>query len=90
MGRRFLLVEDSFLIKGRGLVVLPGLAPQGDERFRVGDPITLKRPTARISVGRSAGSRSPRVLLQMRLLMLLKGLSREDVPIGTEVWSVDA
>ena len=42
MGRRMLTVEDSFLIKGRGLVLLPGLAPRGDELFRVGDSITLR------------------------------------------------
>ena len=39
-----LIVEDTFLIKSRGLVMLPGLVPQGQERFRTGDPIMLKRP----------------------------------------------
>jgi hypothetical protein len=44
MARRLFIVEDTFMIKGRGLVPVPGIVPQGEERFCVGDPILLKRP----------------------------------------------
>ena len=44
MGRLLFVVEDRFLIKGRGLVPVPGIVPQGEECFRAGDPILLKRP----------------------------------------------
>jgi hypothetical protein len=83
-------VEDSFLIQGRGLVLVPGLAPQGDERFRVGDPITLRRPDGTFlrcqidGLGVAFGSR------RCEALIWLKGLGKLDVPKGTEVWSADA
>jgi hypothetical protein len=38
------VVEDTFTIKGRGLVLVPGILPEGDERFRAGDPILLRKP----------------------------------------------
>lgn len=44
MARRLFTIEDTFLIEGRGLVPVPGIVPQGEERFRIGDPISLKRP----------------------------------------------
>ena len=44
MGRRLFIVEDAFFIKGRGLVPVPGIVPQGEERFHVSDPIVLKLP----------------------------------------------
>jgi hypothetical protein len=90
MGRRLLVVEDSFLIKGRGLVPLPGIVPQGKERFRVRDPILLKRPDGSTRGWQIDGlelihSVTPRE----DVVILLKGLGKEEVPIGTEVWSVD-
>jgi hypothetical protein len=44
MARRLFVVEDTFLIQGRGLVPVPGIIPQGEERFTVGDSILLLRP----------------------------------------------
>ncbi len=90
MARCLFTVEDTFLIEGRGLVPVPGIAPQGDERFRVGDPIKLKRPDGSEMVRRIAGLE----LLCPRprpddVVILLKGLGKDDVPVGTEVWSVD-
>jgi hypothetical protein len=91
MARQLFIVEDTFVIKGRGLVPVPGIVPQGDERFRVGDSILLKRPD---------GSSLPWQIGGLELIcggpprddvvVLLKGLGKEDVPVGTEVWSVDA
>lgn len=93
MARRLFVDEDAFFIKGRGLVPAPGLVPEGDERFRVGDPILRKRPD---------GSRLEWTIGGIEMIccspprpthdvfILLKGLSKEDVPIGSEVWSVDA
>jgi translation elongation factor EF-Tu-like GTPase len=80
-------VEDTFLIKGRGLVVVPGIVPIGEERFRVGDPLLLKRPDG-TSVSTNIGG------LEFlcpnpsgEIVVLLKGFSKEDVPVGTQVWS---
>ena len=36
MGRRLFVVEDTFTIKGRGQVLVPGILPEGDECFRAG------------------------------------------------------
>ena len=88
--RCLFVVEDSFLIRGRGLVLVPGIIPEGDERFRVGNPIRLKRPDGS-AIDTSIGGLelvcpNPR----MDAVIMLNDLSKEDVPIGTEVWSIDS
>lgn len=89
MPRCLFKVEDAFLIAGRGLVPVPGIIPVGDERFRVGDPITLKRPDgsaiSTVIGGLEFLCPNPR----MDVVILLKGLTKADVPIGTEVWSAE-
>jgi hypothetical protein len=40
--RCLFVVSDTFAIKGRGLVLIPGIKPEGDERFRVGDIVELR------------------------------------------------
>src|SRR4051794_24328109 len=91
MVRCLFVVEDTFFIKSRGLILVPGVIPQGDERFRTGDPILLKRPDGFLQEARIGGldvfmTPTPRE----EIPILLKGRDRGDVPIGTEVWSVDA
>ena len=44
MARRIFNVADTFTIRSRGVVLMPGLVPINDERFRVGDPLLLRRP----------------------------------------------
>ncbi len=90
MARRLFTVEDTFLIQGRGLVPIPGIVPQGEEVFRAGDPIRLKRPDGS-TVDWQIGSLELLFggLPRHDVVVLLKGLSKEDVPIGTEVWSID-
>ena len=90
MTRRLLVVEDAFLIKGRGLVLAPAFVPQNDERFRVGDPIALKRPDGTSLAWQIDGIEifCGRVS-RGNLHTLLTGLGKEDVPIGTEVWSAN-
>jgi hypothetical protein len=91
MARRLFIVEDTFVIKGRGLVPVPGIVPQGEERFRVGDAILLMRPDGSSFAWQIGGleliSGGPP---RDDVVVLLKGLGTEDVPVGTEVWSVDA
>jgi len=93
MARRLIVIEDTFLIKGRGLVPVPGIVPQGEERFRVGDPITVKRPDGSHFEWTIGGleilsGAPPRP--KNDVVILLKDLNKEDVPIGSELWSVDA
>jgi hypothetical protein len=90
MARRLFTIEDTFLIKGRGLVLFPGIVPEGDERFHVGDPILLKRRDGS-SLAWHIGALElifggpPRD----DVVILLRELGKNDVPVGTEVWSVD-
>jgi len=43
MARFLFKVTDSFVVR-HYLVLLPGIVPQGEECFRVGDSIELRRP----------------------------------------------
>jgi hypothetical protein len=90
MARCLFVVEDTFFIKGRGLLPVPGIVPQGDERFRVGDPILLKRPDGSCLESTIGGIEMINVTPPRPtrdVVILLKDLTKEDVPIGTEVWS---
>jgi len=90
MSRCLSKVEDTFSIAGRGLVFVPGIVPIGDERFRVGDPLLLRRPDGTcletVISGLALCCPNPRHEVDV----LLKGLTKHDVPIGTEIWSVDS
>src|SRR5208337_2384973 len=90
MTRRLFTVEDTFLIQGRGLVPVPGIVPQGDERFRIGDKIRLKRPDGSEIEWQIGGLEMlcPRPRPD-EVVILLKSLTKDDVPAGTEVWSVN-
>ena len=91
MARKLFVVQDTIFIKSRGVAALPGIVPEGDERFRVGEPIILKRPDGTELSWQSGGlelMHTPRP--RGDIVVLLQGLSKDDVPLGTEIWSVDA
>jgi hypothetical protein len=90
MARRLLTVEDTFAIRGRGLVLVPGIIPEGDERFRVGDRITLRRPGGSSVDTQIGGLELLDPNPRRDVVIMLKGLAKGDVPVGTEVWSSDA
>lgn len=85
--RPLLRLTDTTLC---GLVPVPGVAPQGEERFRVGDPIKLKRPDGSEIEWQIGGLEllSPPPAPD-QVVILLKSLGKGAVPIGTEVWSVN-
>ena len=87
MGRQLFTVEDTFIIRGRGLVMVPGIIPEGDERFRVGDQILLKRPDGSESVVNIDSLELPTPNRRHEVWVMLKNTSKQDMPIGTEVWS---
>jgi hypothetical protein len=93
MARCLFIVEDTFFIKGRGLLPVPGMVCRGGERLRVGDALLLKRPDGSCLDWKIGGieliSNSP-PRPKNEVVILLRGLSKDDVPIGTEVWSVDS
>ena len=92
MARLLFTVEDTFLIKGRGLVLVPGIIPLRSERLQVNDPILLRRPDGsslawQIDALEILHGGSPDCI---GTPIVVKALKKEDVPVGTEVWSVDA
>ena len=89
MPRLLFKVDDTFLIRARGLVLVPGIVPVGDERFRIGDSLRLKRPDGSEVETTIGGLEMFTETTKPDIPVLLKGLGKEDVPIGTEVWSVD-
>jgi hypothetical protein len=92
MARCLFIVDDAIFIKGRGLVPIPGILCQGEERFRVGDPVLLKRPDGSCLIWKIGGIELINCLPprpKNEVVILLRGLSKDDVPIQTQVWSVD-
>jgi hypothetical protein len=80
-------VEDTISIASRGLVLIPGINPIGEERFRVGDPLVLKRPDGTKVSAAIGGLELICPNPRQDVVIMLKGFSKEDVPLGTEVWS---
>jgi hypothetical protein len=85
MARLLFVVEDLISLEGRGVALLPGMAPEGDEVFRIGDHFVLKRPDGSTLTEKVSGIG----FIQPPTPLVFNGLTKEGVPIGTEVWSVD-
>jgi hypothetical protein len=85
--RLLLTVTETFTIEGRGLVLLPELRFDGNERVSVGDPLLLRRPdNADETATVDAIELLKPVTGQCETVIMLKGRRKEDVPTGTEVW----
>lgn len=88
-GRLLFTVIEVFTAPGRGIVLLPELRPVGEERFSVGDPLIVQRPDGTEVMVQIAGLEFLKASDgSCQLLVMLSGKSKEDVPVGTEVWSV--
>ena len=89
MSQRLFIVDDTFQIRGRGVVLSPGLNPDIKVNLHIGDPILLKRPdgTAFTWTISGIGFQTPNP--SHTLPLLLKDLRKEEIPIGTEVWTDD-
>ncbi|MBL8848209.1 MAG: hypothetical protein JNG89_00925 [Planctomycetaceae bacterium] len=87
MARKLFTVDQSFTIRQRGTILVPGLVPEGEERFRAGDALRLVYPD---------GSDIETTIKGLDLLNLgpqgetavLVAWQESEVPIGTEVWSL--
>ena len=89
MSRLLFTVEDTYSIEGRGVVLLPGLEPIGDEVFHPGDPIRIRRPDNSELNTRMRGLEflSRRDKPCALVIVLPKDVAKDDVPVGSEVWS---
>jgi hypothetical protein len=82
------IVADVFQLPGRGCIVTPGAAADLNPLPRAGDPVVLKRPdgselaTTIRGLDRFGGPPGGGIPI------LLAGVEKADIPIGTEVWLV--
>jgi hypothetical protein len=87
MASRILTVEDTFEIGGRGLVVVP--APTLDAYSGPAElPVEIRRPNgsmlkATLNFTHVFLAPPPKV---PRWELVFRGLSKSDIPIGSEVW----
>ena len=84
---KLLTVEDTFLIEGRGVIVTPAI-PVPDYSGPQSVSATLRKPDGTETVVQAQllipmVSPPPQVY---SYLCLLVGLTKQDVPIGTEIW----
>ena len=85
--RHLLTVEDRFLIRGRGVVLLPGLSEGAASGVRRGCRVEIRFP-GRAAVSAEVGGLEVATCTPVGLpLMLLVGVTAEDIPVGAEVWS---
>ena len=89
MLKRLSIIEDVFRITGRGLVVVPGIPWTGEWRIKIGTPLELRCPDGSKFSTAIRGIEMVRGQRQMCPLLLGAELTKDDVPIGTEIW-IDA
>jgi hypothetical protein len=88
---KLLTVEDTFCIEERGILVMPTLPVDGYSG-PCSRTVSLRRPdgtetTASATLQIPCVSPPPPALY---FLCLLVGLTKEDVPLGSEIWIDDA
>jgi hypothetical protein len=95
MGQTFqtklLTVDDAFLIEGRGVIVMPGI-PAGAYKGPYSRKVTLRTPDG-LETAATAMIDIPRVSPQpeeLYYLCLIVGLTKDEIPIGTEIWIDDS
>ena len=73
-------VEERFMVTGRGLILLPGLRGL---KANIGDKLRIVRPDKTVVETEIKG-----IGFNEHHEILVAGeLSKDDVPIGSEVWS---
>jgi hypothetical protein len=88
--KKLLQVEDTFHIEGRGVIVMPTVPIDSYSGSR-SRTVSLRRPDGTTTAA-NATFDIPCVLTPppaLYYLCLLVGLTKEDVPVGTEIWIDD-
>jgi hypothetical protein len=90
MATLLFVVEDTFAIPGRGLLLTPGIIPGGKVILRAGDRIRMRRPDGKTT---DSTISSNECLMSAphnnASYLVFNELTKDDVPIGTEIWSID-
>jgi hypothetical protein len=90
LARILFKIEHVFSIPGRGLVLTPGIKPEGGECFYAGNVIEIRKPDG--ALVRTTISSLELLCLNPNktvVVLLPESFNKEDVPIGSEIWSVD-
>jgi hypothetical protein len=87
MSERLLSVEDAFVAKGPGVLVMPRFTAQSPPKGRIQVQLRFSDGTTRdvqaeVEVAHMRGPLPPFAMYR------LHGVLPEDVPAGTEIWSV--
>ena len=89
MPKQLLIVEQRVWIRGKGLMLSPGIvASSALSAPRAGESVELRRPDGTVLDVLIQGTRTDTTLdgrSTVRLLLAVGG--KDDVPIGTEVWT---
>ncbi len=87
MAERLLSVEDAFVAKGNGVLVMPRFTAAAPPKGKI--PVQLRRPDgttreveAEIEVAHMRGPLPPFAMYR------LHGVTPDEVPVGTEIWSI--
>ena len=89
MARLLFIVEDTFAIRGRGVVLVPGLASRDVDLIPIGSSLRLVPPDGSALAATLRGvERFPSHSIGAWPI-LVAGVEKADVPIGSEVWSAD-
>ena len=88
MNRRLFTVVDTFLISGRGLILAADVLPE-QVQLKVNESIELRRQDGSSIITKVVGIEfaSPPDANRPLAILLPSDIHKEQVPIGTEVWS---
>ena len=95
MSRELFSVKHSFVLDGRGLVVVPDPAIDGDV-LAAGDPIIVKHcdgselSATVSSIEIISGRDESMQPMSTFAIVLPKRFTRDDVPVGCSVWSASS
>lgn len=86
MSKRIFAVT-GYMWQAQDCLVVVSDVTQDDEDYRVGDLVELHRPDGTVLVAKTVYAfAGPLSNASIAVLYGLVGVSKEDVPIGTEVW----
>lgn len=91
MSKLLLVVEDSFQVSGRGVIVFPALSPEavGSSRHGYTAQVRLARPDATEEVVEATFEREYIGPRRLDCLCVLRDAKKEQVPPDTEIWLLD-
>jgi hypothetical protein len=86
MARLLFIVDDTFAVRNRGIVLVPGIALE--DKAGTGTKVLLKLPDGSQSTCSILGAEQ---FMDARVTTraILVDLEKSQVPIGTEVWTID-